>query len=565
MKHTTLTAILFFLLPLSVQAESINSFISEITLSSEGSFSVVETITYDFGDEERHGIFRALPTSHPQESSAYFKERVIEIDIESITVGDEAVPFSTDEDLGELTVKIGDPDRTITGEHTYKLQYTVTGGLSYYDSGEIELYWNVTGNSWEVPMNEVEARILDPEGLTQDERHCYVGTVGTTEECAISTSTTAIIFVAEQLEPKEGLTIAQALDIALVEKQMVERFLLWPLWLVGALLWLLGLGWFSYRHLVAHKSTRSIVAEYEPYQDFKPMYTGVLFDGRVDSRDITAGIVYLAEQGFFKIKHTGRKMFFFFETDDYEITLSRPYNELQTDFQRTIFTLMFDKDAATGSSIALSELTKDTTKQKENYKLVNQLRTDAEADLIKQGFFEYRWRKLVQVGLTLLVGLLALLGLNAWLGADIAAPLAISVFTFVVSVIALAVSYRRRTLQGYEALDHLKGFKEFLSVTDKERFKFHNAPRKSPEQFMAFLPYAIAFGVEKEWAEVFKDISLPEPSWYEGQGHTFSAVYLSQSLGTFGDSVASASASSPASSGGGSVGGGVGGGGGGSW
>ena len=81
---------------------------------------------------------------------------------------------------------------------------------------------------------------------------------------------------------------------------------------------------------------------------------------------------------------------------------------------------------------------------------------------------------------------------------------------------------------------------------------------------MAFLPYAIAFGVEKEWALAFKDITLPEPDWYDGNGHAFNAVYLSQSLGTFGSSMSSASGTS-ASSGGGSSGGGAGGGGGGSW
>ncbi len=357
--------------------------------------------------------------------------------------------------------------------------------------------------------------------------------------------------------------MAKALNADLVDRQIIEHFSLWPLWLAGAFLWFLGLIWFSYKHMVEHKTNKSIVAQYEPYEDFKPMYTGVLFDGRVDSQDITAGIVYLAEQGFFKIKYEGKKTLIFFNTDDYEISLLRPYTDLENDFQRTLFTLMFSKDAAVGSSVLLSGLAKDTSKQKENYKLLTELRTAAESDLLKYGFFEYRWHKLLMVAGGLLIALLLLLGLNFIIGADMAPSIAISLFTFIVSAITLTAVYRRRTRKGYEVLDYLKGFKEFLSVTDEERFKFHNAPKKSPEQFMAYLPYAIAFGVEKEWAEVFKDVSIPEPSWYDGQGSTFNAVYLSQSLGTFGTSIASAS--STASSGGGSSGGGVGGGGGGSW
>jgi uncharacterized membrane protein len=122
-------------------------------------------------------------------------------------------------------------------------------------------------------------------------------------------------------------------------------------------------------------------------------------------------------------------------------------------------------------------------------------------------------------------------------------------------------------MKGYEALDHLKGFREFLSVTNKERFAFHNAPKKNPTQFMEYLPYAIAFGVEEKWSDIFKDMTIPNPEWYDGgAAHSFSATNLTTSLGAFSTAFAVSSGSKgSASSGGGSVGGGGGGGGGGSW
>ncbi len=330
-------------------------------------------------------------------------------------------------------------------------------------------------------------------------------------------------------------------------------------------MWFLWLSWFLFQYAREYRTGASVIAQYEPYENLEPMYTGVLFDGRVDAHDITAGIVQLAEQGFFKIKHIGRKVFFFIETDDYEITSLRTFGELKSEFQKTLFTLLFSEDAAPGTKVVLSELVKDMAKQTANYKLLTALKAAAEADLIKHGYFEYKWKQLVKIGLYLLVGLLAAVGLMFLLGASLVVPLIVSAVVLLVSVISLAIVYRRRTKKGYQALDHLKGFKEFLSVTDKDRFKFHNAPQKSPEQFMAYLPYAIAFGVEKEWAEAFKDITIPAPGWYEGNGHAFNAVYLSQSLGTFGTSVSNATGASTASSGGGSSGGGAGGGGGGSW
>ncbi len=126
----------------------------------------------------------------------------------------------------------------------------------------------------------------------------------------------------------------------------------------------------------------------------------------------------------------------------------------------------------------------------------------------------------------------------------------------------MALSAPRRTTLGYEAKEYLQGFKDFLSVTEAQRYIFHNAPEKNAEHFMEFLPYAIAFGVEKQWAKVFEGITLPSPSWYDGGSmSTFSAVNLTSSLGEFSSSFTASSGSS----GGGSSGGGGGGGGGGSW
>jgi uncharacterized membrane protein len=131
-----------------------------------------------------------------------------------------------------------------------------------------------------------------------------------------------------------------------------------------------------------------------------------------------------------------------------------------------------------------------------------------------------------------------------------------------VIIISFGVTYQRRTLKGYEALNYLKGFKDYLSTTEKERYKFHNAPALNPEQYMEYLPYAIAFGVEKEWAEVFKDIQITPPDWYQSDvPKQFNAPAFAASLSSFSTSLSS-SAGTSGSSGGGSSGGG---GGGGSW
>src|SRR5690606_4162418 len=92
---------------------------------------------------------------------------------------------------------------------------------------------------------------------------------------------------------------------------------------------------------------------------------------------------------------------------------------------------------------------------------------------------------------------------------------------------------------------------------------------KNQLMFEKLLPYAIAFGVEKVWAERFKDLNLKQPEWYVSSTHTGfnTAAFtsnLNSSLSSFNSAAnppASSSGFSSGSGGGGSSGGGGGGGG----
>jgi uncharacterized membrane protein YgcG len=124
------------------------------------------------------------------------------------------------------------------------------------------------------------------------------------------------------------------------------------------------------------------------------------------------------------------------------------------------------------------------------------------------------------------------------------------------------------TPKGAIEKENILGFKEYLTIAEKDRLNFHNAPEKRPELFEKFLPYALALGVVDAWAKEFKDIYLEQPKWYGGSAHgPFLAAAIASDMSRF-SSVASNTAfasGSSGSSGGGFSGGGAGGGGGGSW
>lgn len=551
-----MSATLFAALFSVARAEVIPSFHSDIVVNEDSSFVVTETITYDFGEENRHGIYRNIRDSHPQAASVWYKTRYIDLSLISVTRDGQPEPYTL-ESYDGLSVKIGDADRTITGVHTYEIVYTVAGGLAEYSDG-VEVYWNVTGDEWPVVIEDVAAKVRTSwgDGLSA-EASCYAGPAGSSEPCQNVVRENGVsVFMESYLSPSSQLTVAQRLNftgpVTVLERVNTTPFLIPLLVVVTVSMWV-GV----YRWRTKYRLNQSIIAQYEPLPGFKPMFTGVLFDGRLDARDITAGILYLAQQGYIKIRQTTEKVLFF-KVEDYEVSLEKSIEKSDESFNDEIASLLFGYVQTQGGVIKLPAIKNDRLQLIRNQSILQKLKSAVSVQMLKDGFVEHqKGSVLTRIGAVLVLVLLAVT-VSGLLPAGLFVPLVFGI------LLVLIFSYERRTEKGYEALDYLKGFKDFLSVTEQERYKFHNAPALSPEQFMEYLPYAIAFGVEKEWAEVFKDIQIMPPGWYQSDTQApFSAAAFTSSLSSFSTSLSSTGTSG--SSGGGSSGGGGGGGGGGSW
>src|SRR5690606_26146247 len=126
-----------------------------------------------------------------------------------------------------------------------------------------------------------------------------------------------------------------------------------------------------------------------------------------------------------------------------------------------------------------------------------------------------------------------------------------------------------RTRAGARALEHVLGFEEFLRRVERDRLE---RTVLSPAMFEAYLPHAMALGLEKRWARAFEDIYTAPPRWYQGNKlDGFRAIDFVDSLGRMSTRTAAAMTSAPRSAGrigggsgfsggGGCSGGGVGGG-----
>jgi uncharacterized membrane protein len=126
-----------------------------------------------------------------------------------------------------------------------------------------------------------------------------------------------------------------------------------------------------------------------------------------------------------------------------------------------------------------------------------------------------------------------------------------------------------KTVKGGRTRVAVLGFQEFMNRVDADRLK-----RMPPDTFEKYLPYAMALGVEHNWAQAFAGIVKDPPRWYVSpNGYTgFNPVFFSSSMHSMASDMNQVFVSAPRSSssgsgfsgggGGGFSGGGFGGGGG---
>lgn len=589
LSFSILVFITTFLYSHTVFAERITTFDSAITVHSNATISVTENINYDFEDQSRHGIFRTIPLQNSDGSE-------IVIDIISVTnENGSAYPFQKVTNNDDITIKIGDPNKTISGRHTYVISYDVQNVLvSFLDFDE--LYWNVTGNDWQIPMGQVSTTIsfenISNEQIKQFS--CYQGTQRSTDQCVIHNENGSLQTIVDNVQPGQGITVAVGVEKGIISgidriggetqqpRHMNPIFKIISI-AISALV-VAGAAFYRFFIIADPRSKNPVVAWYEPPANLMPVAVGTLIDKRVDGRDLTAQIISLAQRGYLTISRIEKTTLKFFHDIDYSFKIVKDVTNLSfVGDLETLEMLFKTKTPSVGTAVRISEI-KDRDLTPLYFKNIQEeikesLVTDGY--LTKITFFVFPII-LVQIVLVVAVIVLNVIMQNYSYDFPVSVPLLIAC----VLLIPLALrSSRAYTQQGVDVRQQIKGFKDFLSTTDRDRFDFHNAPdsfksvaidsepqsfrvpEKSPAQFMEYLSYAIALGVETKWAQQFQDITIPKPDWYVSSSTAaFAASDFTDQMSTVSDTINSAvTPLSSGSGGGGFSGGGSGGGGGGSW
>jgi hypothetical protein len=566
--------LLLFILPSPGRAEdfTIRSFHAAIEVRVDASLRVAETIEVDF-DRPRHGIYRDIPFRTTDELG---KKTVTPIRVVSVTgPSGKAWKYKVGRTGGVLRVRIGDPDKFVEGRQVYIIRYTVGNGVLFFPDHD-ELYWNVTGNDWSVPIGSAAATVA----VAAEDRSLYLRTRGYTgprgsreSACSVSVARNGGTFVSTRpFQAGEGLTIVLGWEKGVVRAPSSWRTALFGLnlpenWVfLGPLLALayMLVRWYREGRDPSAKGPR-VVAYGPPEESGRPLLPaeiGVLLDERLDPRDITASVVNLAVKGHIAIEESVTTGLLFDRTDYALRKLKEPGAELAP-FERLLMERLF---RGHDPVVSVSDL------KQEFFRNIEDLKKSAFEGLERMKLFGANplavTRKYRLAGFLVFFvgGGLALLASKIGT-AEGASPVVAAALSGLV-VFLFAPYMPARTVKGVKTLGAIRGFEEFLLRTEKDRLERMN----DKNLFEKCLPYAIALGVSDRWASSFEGIYQESPGWYVSPRRmdAFRPSSFHHSMESALSSVSAAMYSSPRSSGsgfsgGGGSGGGGGGGGGGSW
>jgi predicted membrane protein DUF2207 len=561
----------------------ITSFQSDINIASDSTLTVKEDVRVDFGNLQKHGIFRTIPLRYRFDDS---HDRYYNLSVMSVTDGSRPVDFAVTSASDNEIIKIGNPSVLVTGKQRYVISYTVAGAMNSFSDHD-ELFWNVDGALWPVPKLGVGATVHLPSAAFE-KAACYQGPPGSRETCNHVDGSDLVSFTStRQLGSGEEMSVVAALSKGAVNvpAPMLEArlrqfpqdaFDINPLTVGLSLLVLVaGIGfviwnWWAHGrdrayltqyyltndprdHAEPLFSHEPVVVEFEPPQNLRPAELGLILDESADAKDVTATMVDLAVRGHLTIQEVPGK-------SDWMLTWKgAPASDL-TAYERTIIDGLF-----TGrTQVALSSL-KGTFAP-----TLSIAESQIYGDAMTRKLFSSNPKQARAAWGCLGVGVV-IAGIAVAVGLGLALGWGLIGAAVVVTGIALTISFPfmpQRTAAGRDLLQHTLGFRLYMTTAEKYRQQF----AAKAEIFTQLLPYAIVFGCVTMWAKAFEGIDTSgSNNWYVGAG-PFQAALLANSLQSMNANISSAISFSPPSSGsssgfggGGFSGGGGGGGGGGSW
>jgi uncharacterized membrane protein YgcG len=554
-------AVMCFLLlsaPLFARSWRVSDFNDTISVAEDGSAIVHEHITLTF-EGEWHGIHRFIPVEYPGPRGTNY---TLFLNVTGVSDGDGGklkYESSTSNGLRDLRIYI--PDAADTSR-TVEITYSVRNGTRFFEDHD-EFYWNVTGNDWPVPIDHAAAVVSFPSSAGGSLRaQAFTGVYGSAEHGATADVRGSEVSFGTNnpLPMRGGLTVDVYIPKGILKEPSGFKRVLWflgsnlivflPFWTLAVMF---TMWWYKGRD---PDPGVSVAPMYEPPPGMSPAEAGTLLDDAIHPRDITCTLVDLAVRGFVKIEEVDDKGLVFHHKD-YVFHLLKPMAQWTNlaPHEQVMLTNVFGD----GNETRLSSL------KNRFYTAIPVIKQDVMAALKNKGMYlvdpdsanGYSF-----AGILVIVAPFLMLQF-VW-HKDVFGSLALLIASGIVSALIWWLFARQmtaKTVKGGRTRVAVLGFQEFMNRVDADRLK-----RMPPDTFEKFLPYAMALGVEHQWAQAFAGIVTNPPSWYVGPGYGpgFNAIYFAGAMHGMSNDMHQVFVSAPraSSTGSGFGGGGFGGGGG---
>lgn len=555
MKWFALVAALLFSSVAEAQ-ERILSFHSNIQIAHNGELTVTETIAAQVeGRQIKRGILRDFPTDYRDRLN---RSVTVPFEVLRVTRDGNPEPFSASRQANGVSVRIGNANVMLpAGRHVYQITYRTRYQLGFFDRHD-ELYWNVNGNGWTFAMDQISADVslpvagAAPVPAAQLKVEAYTGPFGARgrDYTAESRDGGAAVRTTRKLGAGEGLTIVFMFPKGIVAPPTLrERF---DRWLkdnfgeaVGAAGFLVFLSFLYWRWSVVGRDPRSGPAfpRYEAPRGLGPAGARYLDRMKCDDRCFASALLDLGQRGYLRIREHG---------GSYELA-------------RTGRSVEWLPGERAVSVLAPAQGLRDIGATYDP--AVQQARAALDTAL-KKHFGEQLFSR---NGGSLFFGFMlaaatmgAMFVLQTSLLVVIPAGIAMAIVLFAAAKLLPAYTGEGRRLE-----DEVEGLRQYLGVAEGDDLARLKMPPRTKEEFAKFLPFAVALGVEKTWADAFaKVLGAAALAAATADYYSSSSSDSSYSVDSFTGSIAdmgrtiSAASTPPGSSSGGSDSGGGGGGGG---
>ncbi len=538
------------------------SFRTQLDVNENYTMHVTETIRVNF-TSAAHGIYRSIPD---YDTHAYFmydgelQEVPLRYKIKNVECEGEKV--KTESEGGFLDIRIGDADKYVYGQQTYKLEYDIIlykDEIDYLD----QLYWNIMPAYWDTGTDRFWFEVNMPKEFDPASVEVITGAVGEgdTERADWKVNGNTVTGGVSNVWSGEGVTIR----IVLPEGYWtgVRDDTKWGYAAQGLMglitLAVVGLFW---KHGRDPQAVRTV--EFYPPEGRSPAEIGFIWDKKLDDKDMTSLVMWFASKGYLRIKAEEEQGLL---KKKLHITLEKLY-DLPVDapqYQKTFFDALFE-DSSTADMDALSKSTSFGLA----YQGARGMLENHFDGKMEEGH-EYRIGgcllgvlEVVVFGVAIIVCMLSETQEMLMVGQ-----------LFISGIIISLCCWRmlRPTDFRVRLMGQIKGFREFIQRAELDRI--NRLVEQDPDYFYNILPYAYVFGLTDKWAKNFDKLAVSPPSWYVGPSiYMMNPVSLCHSMDTgvrssLSSSIAHTSSSSFSGGGGGGgggfSGGGGGGGGGGGW